>query len=136
MSNPNIKTLETFFKAVSTGDTEKLASLYTPDFTLEMPFVDYDGVRLEGLDTVAEFLSDAMSRFQLELIPKKIYETSDPDLLIAEYRSQGQFLPEGVPYDNRYISIFRFREQKICEVVEFFNPLRSDINLCKERTDS
>lgn len=131
MANPNLKILETFFEAVSVGDTATLAELYTEDFILEMPFVDFEGVRIEGLDKVAEYLAGALDRFKIQLSLSHIFETTNPDILIAEYTSSGEFMPEGVPYDNRYITIYKFRDGKICEVVEFFNPLRADISLRK-----
>lgn len=131
MTNPNLELLNKFFKAVSAGDASSMASIYTDDFVLEMPFVDFDGVKVEGLENVGKYVAGVLGRFDIQLHLSHIFETSDPDILIAEYTSTGEFKPEGVPYDNRYITVYTFRDGKICGVREFFNPLRADIDLRK-----
>ena len=127
----NLEILKSFFEYTSRGEFEKLGDIYSEDFILEIPFASLEGKRIEGMAEVAEFMVEAMGRFQIKLNLTVIYETTDPDVLIAEYTSEGKFLPEGVDYDNRYISVYKFKNGKICEVKEFFNPLKADINLRK-----
>ncbi len=134
-SNPNLKTLEAFFEYASKGDFAGIANLYTEDFVLEMPYVNFDGLRLEGVEKVAEYMAEVGGRFKITLHLSEIYETADPDVLIAEYTSRGEFLPEKIPYDNRYITVYKFKDARICEVREFFNPLRADIELKKKHLE-
>jgi len=59
----------------------------------------------------------------LDYVIDQIYETLDPDLLIAEYHSRSRHLASGVPYSNRYLGILRFRDGKVCYWREYINPL-------------
>ena len=53
-----------------------------------------------------------------------IYESLDPDLLIAEYHSDSRHLATGIPYANRDLGILRFREGLVCYWREYINPLK------------
>ena len=51
-----------------------------------------------------------------------VYPCVDPDLVIAEYTSQGEVIPTGRRYSNRYIGLWRFRDGKVCFTREYLNP--------------
>ena len=52
----------------------------------------------------------------------EVYPCVDPDLVIAEYTSQGEVIPTGRRYSNRYIGLWRFRDGKVCFTREYLNP--------------
>ena len=52
-----------------------------------------------------------------------IYETTDRQLVIAEYSSHTHLLATNAPYSNRYVGIFRFDEHaKLVLWREYLNP--------------
>jgi hypothetical protein len=40
----------------------------------------------------------------------ELHSLEDPDRLIAEYTSHSHYLPRDLPYSNRYVGIFDFRD--------------------------
>ena len=51
------------------------------------------------------------------------YDLTDPDALIAEYRSVCP-LKRGGEYRNAYVGVFRFQDDKIALHKEYFNPIK------------
>ena len=64
-----------------------------------------------------------MGKLEFTLSLTEIFECLDPNLLIAEYVSEGRSTITNKPYRNSYIGIWRFKEGKICGVKEYLNPL-------------
>ena len=119
----NRATLERLFTALNTSDWGALGSLYTEDYVLELPFADPEPVRAQGLAEVATTLGPMLETFRFTLSIVAVHECVDPDLLVAEYTSEGTVTTTGKPYANTYIGLYRFREGRVCGVKEFYNPL-------------
>ena len=118
----NREVLEQAMAAIGTGDREMLANLYTEDWVLELPFSD-PPKRLEGAAEIAAYLGPQMGRFEFTLSLVDVHSCVDPDLLVAEYTSEGRVAATGKPYRNTYIGLWRFRNGRICGVKEYLNPL-------------
>ena len=118
----NREVLEQAMAAIGTGDRETLANLYTEDWVLELPFSD-PPKRLEGAVEIAAYLGPQMGRFEFTLLLVDVHSCVDPDLLVAEYTSEGRVTATGKPYCNTYIGLWRFRNGRICGVKEYLNPL-------------
>ncbi|HEY8386702.1 MAG TPA: hypothetical protein VIK82_10840, partial [Porticoccaceae bacterium] len=52
------------------------------------------------------------------------YPSLDSDVVIAEYRSYCPLKGGGGVYENDYITVFRFREDRIVLYREYLNPLQ------------
>ena len=59
---------------------------------------------------------------RLNLTITQSHPTADPDLVIAEYTSEGTSLPTGVRTSNRHVGFWWFREGLVCRTREYFNP--------------
>ena len=118
----NREVLEQAMAAIGTGAREMLANLYTEDWVLELPFSD-PPKRLEGAAEIAAYLGPQMGRFEFTLSLGEVHPCVDPDLLVAEYTSEGRVTSTGKPYRNTYIGLWRFRNGRICGVKEYLNPL-------------
>ena len=114
--------LERAMAAIGTGDRATLAGLYTEDWVLELPFGDPPR-RLEGAVEIADYLGPQMGRFEFTLSLVEVHFCVDPDLLVAEYTSEGRAAATGKPYRNTYIGLWRFRDGRICGVKEYLNPM-------------
>jgi len=119
----NKAVLTRVFDAMGTGDTRTLAQLYTEDYTLELPYAGLEPIKVSGLANVASYLAEALQTFKFTLTLGEVYELTDPDVLIAEYVSQGEVTTTGAPYANSYIGIWRFRNGQVCGTKEWYNPL-------------
>lgn len=115
----NAATLRRALAAV--GDVSAQLAEYTDDATLEFPYAA-PPVRVQGKARIAEYLAAALAIFEMRLTVTRIHETTDPDVLIAEFTSDGRVTTTGKPYANTYISVVTFRDGLICHQREFYNP--------------
>ena len=122
MTMTNREVLDAAFAAIGDADLARMDELYADDVVLEFPFGS--GARVEGWTNVRPYLEGAFQRFRFTLTITEVYETTDPDLLIAEYTSDGQVLPEGTPYANRYVGFWWFRDGRVCGTREYLDPTR------------
>jgi len=114
--------LEHVISLYGTDRAGDLARCYTPDWVLELPFSDPPRV-LRGGAEVREYLASKLGIFVFTLSLTAVHECLDPDLLVAEYESDGHVAHTGKPYRNAYIALWRFRDGKVCGVKEFPNPM-------------
>ncbi len=118
----NIEVLKTAISSIGTGNSEIFSSLYTEDWVLELPYSEPPKV-LTGINEILAYLKPQMGKLEFTLTLTEIFECLDPNLLIAEYFSEGRSTITNKPYQNTYIGLWKFREGKICGVKEYFNPL-------------
>ena len=118
----NIDVLKTAISSIGVGNSEIFSNLYTDDWVLELPYSEPPKV-LKGIDEILAYLKPQMGKLEFTLTLTEIFECLDPNLLIAEYVSEGRSTITDKPYRNSYIGLWRFREGKICGVKEYLNPL-------------
>ena len=118
----NIDVLKTAISSIGTGNSEIFSNLYTEDWVLELPYSEPPKV-LTGINEILTYLKPQMGKLEFTLTLTEIFECLDPNLLIAEYVSEGRSTVTNKPYQNTYIGLWRFREGKICGVKEYLNPL-------------
>jgi len=117
----NLEILQSVFDSM--GDADAVVAHYTDDYVLELPYASVDGPdRTEGKAVVRERLVQAFKIFRFTLHITEAHPCADPDLLIAEYTSEGEVIPTGRRYSNRYIGLWRFRDGKVCFTREYLNP--------------
>ena len=118
----NMDVLKTAISSIGTGNSEIFSNLYTEDWVLELPYSEPPKV-LRGVNEILAYLKPQMGKLEFTLTLTEIFECLDPNLLIAEYVSEGRSTITNKPYRNTYIGLWRFREGKICGVKEYLNPL-------------
>jgi ketosteroid isomerase-like protein len=118
----NRAVLERAISLIGTGEYAALGGLYADDYILELPYSD-PPKRLEGRREIAEYVGPQLGTFVFTLMLTAVHDCVDPDLLIAEYTSDGHVSTTGKTYRNTYIALWRFRDGKVCGVKEFSNPM-------------
>ena len=117
----NFEILQSVFDSM--GDADAVVAHYTDDYVMELPYAYPDKPdRTEGKEAVRQRLVGAFKVFRFTLHITEAYPCVDPDLLIAEYTSEGEVIPSGRRYSNRYIGLWRFRDGKVCFTREYLNP--------------
>ena len=114
--------LEHVVSLYGTDRAGELAGCYTEDWVLELPFGDPPQC-LKGAGEVRDYLAGRSGAFVFTLRLTAVHECVDPDLLVAEYESDGHVSHNGRPYRNTYIALWRFRDGRVCGVKEFPNPM-------------
>ncbi len=117
----NLEILQSVFDSM--GDADAVVAHYTDDYVMELPYAHPEKPdRTEGKEVVRERLVRAFKIFRFSLQITEVYPCVDPDLLIAEYTSEGEVIPTGRRYSNRYIGLWHFRDGKVCFTREYLNP--------------
>ncbi len=117
----NLDCLKKAFAGVSAADADQMLANYTEDLVLEMPYGD-GAQKLEGREKIRRYLRAAFKTLQFRLEITAVHETIDPEMLVAEYVSDGVATTTGKRYANVYIGVYWFRDGLIYHVKEFFDP--------------
>jgi hypothetical protein len=118
----NEAVLRRFMDGIGAADFVALAAVCTEDFVAELPYSD-PPQRLENFGAYRAAVEPSLAIFRFRLELQTLHPGLDPDLIIAEYTSDGVAVPTGKPYRNLYIGVFRFREGRLAGIREFFNPV-------------
>lgn len=125
----NRSTFEAVLATITAGEFEQLADYMTDDLEFDLPYgPDFLPMPILGRETWNQMQLATFAMFRgFQNIPDAIYESTDPDLLIAEYHSQAEVVRNGNEYRNRYIGILRFRDGKISHWREYHDPRATDV---------
>ena len=108
------------------GDADGLAALFAPDAVLESSFAGPPGtpVRLEGREAIREYSQRVMaSPLRLEdFAVTELYQTQDPEVVIAEVRAKATVTATGRSLTATSIQILRIREGHIELFRDFADP--------------
>ncbi len=118
----NRRMVEAFMVGISDADFAALESICTADFVAELPYSD-PPKRYEGFAAYRAAVEPMLETLRFRLRLETIHPGLDPDLLVAEYTSEGIAKPTGKPYRNVYIGLYRFRDGRLCGLREFYNPM-------------
>ena len=104
---------------------DELIGFFAADGVMELPFAPGRmAKRHVGRDAVLafqRFARDSFSSFAMAV--DAIHETADPNLVIAEHRSDGVVAENGRPYRNTYVTFFTFDDTgKVTNWREYYDP--------------
>jgi uncharacterized protein len=106
--------LERRSRLILDGDADGFAALFAPDAVIEVPFAGTPEapMRLAGRQAILEYARHAMaSLLKLdELEVSSLYETQDPEVVIAEVRSSGTITTTGRSFSVTAVQILRIRD--------------------------
>jgi uncharacterized protein len=108
------------------GDADGLADLFAPDAVIEFSFHGPPGtpVHVEGREAIREYSRNAMaSPLRLEDYEvAELYQTQDPEVVIAEIRAKATVTTTGRSLATTSIQILRIREGHIVHWRDFADP--------------
>jgi len=110
-------------------DMDGQADLYVVDDTLELPFA-LPGMprQLRGREEIRKFLVAAGQRARragrriLKYDPLLVHETTDPEVIVAEFDLHGEVAATGETYRMPFIQVLRVREGNIVLMRDYFDP--------------
>lgn len=109
---------------LAAGRVQEWVELWADDGTIEHPFAP-PGVRshASGKSDMFDYIKHFPEVFSVTFTEPQFHETTDPDLVIAEFRAEGIAIPTGNRYDQQYINVVRTKDGKIVHYLDFWNPL-------------
>jgi ketosteroid isomerase-like protein len=120
----NVDRVREIMKLADEMRVDELVELFADDAVMELPFAPgkmtrrYDGkAAIAGFQ---QFARDAFSEFSMTV--EAIHETSDPNIVVAEHRSNAVVAENGRPYRNHYITFFTFdADGRVARWREFYD---------------
>ena len=119
----HVQIVEAYFEAIASQDPDRVATFYTEDYVLELPyFKPNEPLFVEGRSAVHAYLIEILARQRMQLVLSHSHSVPQENLLITGHTSTGEFTDTGEPYANRYIGYWTFRGDLISRLCEFYNP--------------
>jgi ketosteroid isomerase-like protein len=116
----NVASMRAHFAALDLPDPDAVLARLSDDFRFDLPFAPelpvFDRAAFEALIRRNAEYYESHSVSILEELP-----TADPDVVVVRYDGDSRWAG-GVPYVNRYIAVYRFRDGRITHITEFHNP--------------
>lgn len=111
------------------GPTEEMADVFSEDAVFEMPFLPPGLPQPEaGREAFRAHLQGAVGVQEFEAVDRvRIHETTDPDVVIAEYRLHGRVVATEKRFASDIVMIARVRDGLIIWSRSYSNPLDSAI---------
>jgi ketosteroid isomerase-like protein len=124
MSEPQSprQVVEALMQGISDGAWQDLHRWYSQDATVEYPFALPSPSRLEGLEAIRKYFA-AAATFPLKLKTRNmiVHETSDPEVVVAEWDYDGLATTTGRRFQVSNIQVSRVRDGKIVTSRDYHN---------------
>jgi ketosteroid isomerase-like protein len=131
----NKQTLQRTMKAITAHDIDAVAAELheSVDFVLPFESAVPDGDR----DSFLKLLSMMFAMFEkLELTITHIYDLVDPNILVAQWLVDALYRHKPVVYENEYIGVLHFRDNKIVSWRGYANPEAAHAAIAKFAEDA
>jgi hypothetical protein len=118
--------MERFLQAAVSPTPGEMADCYAERFVIEMPFAS--GLGPERFETTREefrsrvAVGSALRRYT-RVDDVHIHETSDPEVLVAEYRLDGRKVSDGSAFSMVFVMVLRIRDGLIVHSRDYSNPI-------------
>jgi ketosteroid isomerase-like protein len=128
MSEPfagKVRIVTDFLNSIGNLDFDAVGQHLAENAVMVLPFVD--GLDpAHGKDAIVNQLRSAIPQMfeQMNFTFDEWYDVRDTDTLIVEYHSECPQKGTGAFYNNSYITVFRFEDEKISLYREYLNPSR------------
>ncbi|GAA4273460.1 nuclear transport factor 2 family protein [Aquimarina gracilis] len=125
IQNTAQQTFRSHLTYLSSGKIREWVNLFTENGILEFPYGPQGfPKKIEGKKALYEYMKNFPKHFKVEFINLFFHPTANPNLVIAEFESNGIALSTGNPYQQKYISIVKTTDEgKIFSYIDFWNPI-------------
>jgi uncharacterized protein len=118
------KVFESLLQGISAGRWHELADLYAEDAVVQMPFAPGGPDGLTGREAIrAHFRSAAGGPLKPRGSNVVVHETTDPELIIAEFDYHGQVITTGRTFQVSNIQVLRIRNGQIVSSRDYHDHL-------------
>ena len=112
--------VERLLARIAAGATPALAELYAESAVVELPYAQPGGLRLVGREQLAQHFARAgRAPFRLRPTNVELHQTTDPEVIVAEYDYQGETTSGGNEFVVANVQIVRVRDGLIVSSRDF-----------------
>ena len=121
-----VEVLHQLRQRLHTNERDGLADMMAPDGVIEWPFSRGETPRrIEGRDNIRDYLRNSPMAGLIhieDLRPDAVYETSDPEVIVAETSTIGRVVATGARFELHAVAILRIRDGEIVMYRDYINP--------------
>jgi uncharacterized protein len=100
------------------------ANLFAEDAVYEFPYASNTPERLEGKEAIYNYMKNVPAQMQdLRFTNIRVYPTTNPNLLWAEFHGEAVIASTGRHYRQDYAIRLETKEGKIVRYCEYWNPM-------------
>jgi hypothetical protein len=115
----NREPIDRVYAAMEVGDRSVFAAAVHPDYVWRLAGHCSWSRRFEGREAIhGDLLQPLFGLFASDCAARAITLVAEGDTVVAEVRGN-VMVRSGARYDNHYCLVFRFRDDRIAEVVEY-----------------
>ena len=115
---------ERLLQGITNRSWDGLADLYAEDAVVEQPFGGLAPTRLEGREALRErFLTAAAGRLELEAHNVVVHETTDPEVVVAEFDYHGRVVETDRRFTCANVQVLRVRNGQIVASRDYHDHL-------------
>lgn len=125
----NMDIARRYLEAINAWDFAAMRAMLASDVVFEMPFAPAGFERrIDGLEKVMAFLVQVPGVVVdgSENLHDIVIDTlsTNPNEIVAEYKSNMKLIPTGLGYTNEYVTRFSIRDGKITRFAEYYDAGR------------
>jgi ketosteroid isomerase-like protein len=119
------QTFRAALEGLVAGDVTAWVEMWADDGRMEFPYGPEGYVpSVEGKAAIYEYLRDYPTKIRIDRVTElNVYQALDPDRAVVEFAVEGEALPTGRSYRQRYVGIVTLRGDKIANYRDYWNPL-------------
>ena len=109
-------------RAIHAHAWSELSELYAEDAIVDLPFNLPEPLRLQGREQLhARFVAAERLPLELEMLNLVVRETSDPEVIVAEFDYHGRMTDSGREFTAANVIIMRVRDGRIISSRDYHN---------------
>jgi uncharacterized protein len=114
--------VEALMQGISAGAWKELHAWFSDDAVVEYPFALPSPTRLDGIEAIKKYFA-AISVYPMKLTMRDmaVHETSDPEVVVAEWNYDGLVTTTGRAFRVSNITVTRVRNGKIVASRDYHN---------------
>ncbi|RAS77482.1 hypothetical protein A4U60_17875 [Priestia endophytica] len=123
--NEGEQILKQFLTFMLEKDMDKWINLWDEHAIFEFPFGPSNyPAKIEGKSNIYTYIKDFPKKIHLyKFSTPQIHHTLNSNVLIAEFKCEGQVIDTGLPYKQKYISVIEITNGKISHYRDYWNPI-------------
>lgn len=117
------ETAELLLRTLVTGSRDEIADLYAPDVRIVNVWAPGGPATSEGRETLRARMNATAKLWDFESTSDvAVHETTDPEVILLEYRVNGRIAASGRAFSLGFVSVLRIVDGLIAHARDYSNP--------------
>lgn len=109
-------------------DMSGFVDLFAGDAVVEFPFAEPpQPPRVEGRAALADYLDGYPDKVDIHEFPVVVlHQTTDPEVVVAEFTAKGVTVRTGQPYELSYVAVITVRDGLVVSYRDYWSPVAAE----------